>query len=231
MHALLLAILLFDLKTADDKLLHGDYPGAIQGIHKALKTPEGQLRPRSPRAADDRRPRGRDGDGARRWPAIKAIACHVRQRQGPPRRDRPRPTSKYTRRAGDPRAGRRRQPQGVPGARPAGARLPGKLGPRRARRQGLRNDFYDDHDAGALDENDGEVQLYLKSDGRARPRRLPRRRRTRAARRARPTPPNLLEANLVWGELFLEKYNAADADVSFKDVLKGRPERAARARR
>src|SRR5262249_47493476 len=79
------------------------------------------------------------------------------------------------------------------------------------------NAFFDDHDAGKIDESKAEPLFYLAVAARY----------LEDFRGANDTlqdavgkDPNLLEANLEWGSLFLDKYNAADAETSFDEVLK-----------
>jgi tetratricopeptide (TPR) repeat protein len=79
------------------------------------------------------------------------------------------------------------------------------------------NGLFDDHDAGKLDETRAETLLYLATAARY----------LEDFRGANDTlqdavakDPNLLEANLEWGQLFLDKYNAGDAEASFDEVLK-----------
>lgn len=79
------------------------------------------------------------------------------------------------------------------------------------------NRFYDDHETGKLDETKAENLVYLALAAR----------QLRDFTGANDTfkdavrkQPELLAANLEWGQLFLEKYDTANAEASFADVLK-----------
>ena len=79
------------------------------------------------------------------------------------------------------------------------------------------NGFFDDHDAGKIDESKAEPLLYLAIAARY----------LEDFRGANDTlqdavgkDPSFIEANLEWGSLLLDKYNAAEAETSFDEVLK-----------
>ncbi|HKA89313.1 MAG TPA: tetratricopeptide repeat protein [Haliangiales bacterium] len=79
------------------------------------------------------------------------------------------------------------------------------------------NQFYDDHDAGTLDKTKAENLVYLAMAARyledfhgAND----------TLQEAVAKDPKIIAANLEWGSLFLDKYNAADAETSFDEVLK-----------
>jgi Tfp pilus assembly protein PilF len=79
------------------------------------------------------------------------------------------------------------------------------------------NGFYDDHDSGKLDETKAENLVYLAIAAR----------NLEDFHGASDTlqevvakDPKVIAANLEWGSLFLDKYDAADAETSFEEVLK-----------
>ncbi len=78
------------------------------------------------------------------------------------------------------------------------------------------NGFYDDHDAGKLDQSKPENLLYLAIAARHLE---DFQGANQTLQEAIEKDPKLVEANLEWGWLFLGKYNAADAEACFDDVL------------
>jgi tetratricopeptide (TPR) repeat protein len=79
------------------------------------------------------------------------------------------------------------------------------------------NSFYDDHETGKLDESKAETLVYLALAARYLE---DFRGASDTLQDAVGKDKSLLEANLEWGSLFLDKYNAADAEQSFAEVLK-----------
>jgi cellulose synthase operon protein C len=80
--------------------------------------------------------------------------------------------------------------------------------------------FFDEYDAGTIDEKNADQLMYL---GIAARYMEDFQGASDQFQEALSLNPNLIEANLQWGELFLEKYNAGDAEVSFDEVLKINP--------
>lgn len=79
------------------------------------------------------------------------------------------------------------------------------------------NAFYDKYDAGEIPEKDAAAHMYLAIAARGLD---DYRGASDMFQEAVDLDQNLLEANIRWGWLFLEKYNAGDAEVSFEQVLK-----------
>jgi tetratricopeptide (TPR) repeat protein len=82
---------------------------------------------------------------------------------------------------------------------------------------GVFDQFYDDWSSDKIDQNDAEQLMYVAmaahyNEGYQDA--------ADTFRDAVDKDPRLLEANIEWGWLFLEKYNAGDAEQSFDEVLK-----------
>ncbi len=202
-----------DLRAGDDKFLHGDYADAI-AAYRAVKgkdAPRAQLHlGRVLLATGDLAGAQTAAEAAARSPD-KALAAEAKVLGA----EIDRATGRYADARTvleelvkkDPKQLRARMELGLV------YRATGQ----RALAAQVWNGFFDDHDAGKLDETKPDALLYLAIAARyledfhgA----------SDTLQDAVAKDPNLLEANLEWGQLLLDKYNAADAETSFDEVLK-----------
>jgi len=202
-----------DLRTGDDKYLHGDYAEA-QAAYRAVKgkdLPRAQVRlgrllfttgdVAGARAAAESATKGPDRLAAVDARILLAEIDRATGRSADARKALEELVKK------DPKNLRARAQLGLTYRAVGETTLAQKVW----------NGIFDDHDAGKIDESKAEPLLYLAIAAR----------HLEDFRGASDTlqdavgkDPTLLEANLEWGSLFLDKYNAADAETSFDEVLK-----------
>lgn len=205
-----------DLRSADDKFLHGDYAGAIKEYRGIKGKEAGKARVRLGRALL------RTGDLAG---AEKAAAQAAKDKDATVAADGVVLLAEIQR-AGGRYAEARKTLEAATTKAPRHLRTRCQLGivykelGETALAEQVFNTFYDDWSAGTIDQNDPEQLMYVAiaawhlegfEDSND------------TFRDAVNLDPNLLEANVEWGRLFLEKYAAGYAEQSFDDVLKVDP--------
>ncbi len=200
-----------DLKSGQEKLLHGDYQGARQEL--ARVGGKDRAAARLALARVDMRVGDLAGAEKQADKLVKNKDQAVADDARVLRAEIYRATGRYV------DARRELEPLAVKGHLRARWQLGltyRDLGQRQLARQ-LLEKFMDEWDAGTLDQSNAEHAFYAAEGARWSGE---HQYANDAYREAVSLDPNLLEANIEWGHLLMEKYAVGDAEESFDEVLK-----------